>query len=137
RQRSTPRYRWIRDHRSLEDVIAAAVEAPTYALDTEFHRARTFYAQLALVQPAAGDDVVLIDPLAVAVAPLATLLDGPGTCVMHAASQDLEIFDRVCGTLPRHLVDTQIAAGFVGLGTPALGPLLSRRLGVDLPKADR
>src|SRR5918994_1796774 len=56
---------------------------------------------------------------------------------MHAASQDLEILERVCGVVPRRLVDTQVAAGFVGLGAPGLGVLLQRRLGVNLPKADR
>ena len=56
---------------------------------------------------------------------------------MHAASQDLEILERVCGVVPRRLVDTQVAAGFVGLGAPGLGALLQRRLGVNLPKADR
>jgi ribonuclease D len=34
-------------------------------------------------------------------------------------------------------VDTQVAAGFVGLGSPGLGILLQRCLGVHLPKADR
>ena len=43
---------------------------------------------------------------------------------MHAASQDLEILERSCGVGPRHLVDTQVAAGFVGLGAPGLGVLL-------------
>jgi ribonuclease D len=89
------------------------------------------------LQLACGDDVVVVDPLAVDVAPLRTLLDGPGACLMHAASQDLEILERVCGVVPRRLVDTQVAAGFVGLGAPGLGVLLQRRLGVNLPKADR
>jgi ribonuclease D len=56
---------------------------------------------------------------------------------MHAASQDLEILERACGAGPRRLVDTQTAAGFVGLGSPGLGVLMQRRLGITLPKADR
>jgi ribonuclease D len=80
---------------------------------------------------------VVVDPLVVEVGGLRTLLDGPGLCLMHAASQDLEILERACGVVPRHLVDTQVAAGFVGLGSPGLGILLQRRLGVHLPKADR
>ena len=79
----------------------------------------------------------MVDPLVVDVAPLRRLLDSDETCIMHAASQDLEILERACGAVPRHLVDTQIAAGFVGLGSPGLGVLLQRRLGVHLPKADR
>ena len=89
------------------------------------------------MQVAAGDDIVEVDPLAVDVGSLRSLLDGPGLCLMHAASQDLEILERACGVGPRRLADTQVAAGFVGLGSPGLGILLQRRLGVQLPKADR
>jgi ribonuclease D len=87
-----------------------------------------------------GDDaveIVLVDPLDVDVAPLERVLTGPGLCIMHAASQDLEILERACGIVPSRLVDTQVAAGFVGLGSPGLGVLLQKRLGLNLPKADR
>lgn len=132
-----PSFRWIDDQRSFDAFVEAASDAATYALDTEFHRERTYFAHLALVQLAVGEDVVLVDTLAVDPAALAPLLAGPATCVMHAATQDLEILERVCGTLPRSLVDTQVAAGFVGLGSPGLGALINRRLGINLPKADR
>lgn len=56
---------------------------------------------------------------------------------MHAASQDLEVFQRACGVVPRVLFDTQIAAGFVGFPTPSLATLAERIAGVDLPKASR
>jgi ribonuclease D len=71
------------------------------------------------------------------VGPLRQVLVQDVPCLMHAATQDLAILDRACGVLPARLVDTQIAAGFVGLGSPGLGALLQRRLGVHLPKADR
>jgi ribonuclease D len=108
-----------------------------YALDTEFHRERTYYAQLALLQLGWEGQVALVDPLAVDVAPLRALLTSDATCLMHAASQDLEILERACGALPTTLVDTQVAAGFVGLGSPGLGVLLQRRIGVHVAKADR
>jgi ribonuclease D len=131
------RFRWLADQRSFDAFAEASRQAPTYALDTEFHRERSYYAQLALLQLAAGDDIVVVDPLVVDIGGLRSLLDGPGLCLMHAASQDLEILERACGVVPRRLVDTQVAAGFVGLGSPGLGILLQRRLGVHLPKADR
>jgi ribonuclease D len=56
---------------------------------------------------------------------------------MHAASQDLEILERVCGTVPRRLFDTQVAAGFVGYSSVGLGALIQGELGIKLPKADR
>jgi ribonuclease D len=130
-------YRWLDDQRDFDAFVEAAASAGVYALDTEFHRERTYYAHLALLQLAAGDDIVVVDPLAVDVAPLRSLLDSDAVCIMHAASQDLEILERSCGAGPRRLVDTQVAAGFVGLGSPGLGVLLQRRLGIHLPKADR
>ncbi len=81
--------------------------------------------------------IALVDPLAVDVAPLAQLLDGPGLAVVHAASQDLEVLLATCGTVPRRLFDTQLAAGFLGSSTPSLATLLASELGVRLPKADR
>jgi ribonuclease D len=127
----------VRDQGSFEETIDAAVRAETYALDTEFHRERTYYARLALLQLGWDGEIALVDPLAVDVGPLRSLLEGQGVCLMHAASQDLEILERACGVLPTTLVDTQVAAGFVGMGSPGLGVLIQRRLGVHLPKADR
>ena len=132
-----PPYRWIADQREFDAFLEAAASSGAFALDTEFHRERTYYAHLALLQLAAGGDIVVVDPLAVDVGPLRKLLDSEVVCIMHAASQDLEILERSCGVGPRHLVDTQVAAGFVGLGAPGLGVLLQRRLGIHLPKADR
>lgn len=107
------------------------------ALDTEFHREHTYYPELALLQLAWGDRVVVVDPLAVDVAPFAEILTGPALVVIHAASQDLEVLLETCGTLPARLFDTQLAAGFLGASTPSLATLLGTELGVRLPKADR
>ena len=79
----------------------------------------------------------MVDPLAVDPAPLGAVLEGPGTAVLHAAGQDLEVLLRTCGTVPSSLFDTQVAAGFLGFSTPSLATLLDRVLGVPLPKGDR
>jgi ribonuclease D len=121
----------------LAEVVAALGDVAAYAVDTEFHRERTYYPKLALVQIAWEGGLVLIDPLSVDLAPLAAVLSGPGLAVMHAASQDLEVLQRACGTIPSVLFDTQVAAGFVGFSTPSLASLVGRVLDVDLPKANR
>lgn len=110
---------------------------PIYALDTEFHRERTYWPRVALVQLAWAGGIAVVDPLAVDVRPLAKVLDGEGTAVLHAAQQDLEVLTRACGTIPRRLFDTQLAAGFVGHSTPSLVNLLAAELGVHLPKGER
>lgn len=118
-------------------MVAALDGVAAYAVDTEFHRERTYYPKLALVQLAWPGSCLLVDPLAVDLAPLAEVLAGSGVAVMHAASQDLEVLQRACGTIPTTLFDTQVAAGFLGFSTPSLASLADRVLGVHLPKASR
>jgi ribonuclease D len=121
----------------LEALVDRHRRAVAYAIDTEFHRERTYFPQVALVQLAVGDEVVLIDPLACDLRPLAGLLEGPGTAVVHAGTQDLEVLELACGTVPARLFDTQIAAGFLGTASASLASLLERELGVGLAKGDR
>jgi ribonuclease D len=128
---------------ALASLVDELSEVPRYALDTEFHRERTYWPRLALVQvawrsqPEGYGRVVLIDPLAVDPAPFAKVLSGPGVMVAHAASQDLEVLGRACQLLPGTLFDTQIAAGFLGYGSASLASLVERFLGLRLAKGDR
>ena len=129
--------RWVETADALEDVVAAVAGEAAYAVDTEFHRERTYFPQVALVQLAWGSEVVLVDPLAVSLRPLARVLTGPGVAVIHAAAQDLEVLEQEAGVTPSRLFDTQLAAGFAGYGLPSLVSLVERVLGVRLPKGDR
>jgi len=129
------------------DALAALVEelvgASRYAMDTEFHRERTYWPRLALVQvawepaPGAQPRVALVDPLAVDPEPLAKVLSGPAVMVAHAASQDLEVLGRACQSVPTTLFDTQVAAGFLGYGSASLAALADRFLHLRLAKGDR
>jgi ribonuclease D len=130
-------HRLIDTQSGFAEVIAHLRDAPLYALDTEFHRERTYFPKLALVQLAWRDGLALIDPLAVDLAPLTEILDGPGTAVLHASDQDLEVLELACGTVPSRLFDTQVAAGFVGMSSPSLAALYEHLLGIRVPKADR
>jgi len=121
----------------FDEVLAALRDQPRFALDTEFHRERTYFPRLALVQLAWEGALVLVDPLAVDIRPLGEILDGPTTVVLHAAGQDLEVLELACGCVPRRVFDTQLAAGFVGMSSPSLSELHERRLGRALPKGDR
>ena len=122
---------------ALDDLVAELLDEPRYAVDTEFHRERTYYPKVALVQIAWQSGIALVDPLAVSLQPLAKVLAGDGLAIMHAATQDLEVLDLACDTLPTRLFDTQLAAGFLGLSTPSLAALADRELRVRLPKGDR
>ncbi len=133
----------VTDTAALDHLVARLRSAERYAFDTEFHRERTYWPQLALLQvawpagPAGPAGVALIDPYAVDPAPLGDVLAGPGTMVAHAADQDLEVLQRACGQLPGRLFDTQVAAGFAGQGSASLAALSRAFLGVDVLKGDR
>ncbi|HVF31978.1 MAG TPA: HRDC domain-containing protein [Acidimicrobiales bacterium] len=128
---------WIDDAVGLSGLIDELRGEPLYGIDTEFHRERTYWPQLALVQVGWPQGIALVDPTAVDIGPFAEILGGPGVCVMHAADQDLEVLERACGTLPSTLFDTQVAAGFLGFSSPSLSSLTERLLGLRLTKGDR
>lgn len=133
----------ITDDAALADLVSLLGGVGRYALDTEFHRERTYWPRVALVQlawPAGagqGPGTALVDPLAVDLAPLAEVLAGPGTMVAHAAEQDLEVLELACGRGPTSLWDTQVAAGFAGHGSASLAALSTRYLGIAVAKGDR
>jgi len=130
-------HRFVDTEAELAWVVEQLLVQPRYALDTEFHRERTYWPKVALVQIAWPGELVLIDPLAVDLAPLRALMDSDALAVLHAASQDLEVLELATGAVPRRLFDTQIAAGFLGMSTPSLASLHERELGVQLPKGNR
>ncbi len=132
-----PEARWVDTDEGLAEIVEQLLEVPAFGVDTEFHREKTYYPQLALVQLSWDDERALVDPLAIDLLPFAAALEGPATVVMHAASQDLEVLHRSCGVLPRELFDTQLAASFAGHSLPALSALVDRFYGVHLPKGDR
>lgn len=129
--------RWIDDQAAFTGLIDELRDEPRYALDTEFHGERTYWPRLALVQVAWTSGIALVDPFAVDMKPFAEILGGPGLMVAHAAEQDLAIIARASGRLPEKLFDTQVAAGFIGLGAPSLASLVERLLDVRLTKGDR
>ncbi len=130
-------HRWVDRPADAEAIVAELLEEPRYAIDTEFHRERTYYPSLALVQLGWGDELVLIDPLAVDPKVLRPLFESDAEAVFHAAQQDLDVLMHAVGAVPERLFDTQLAAGFVGYGTPSLVSLLGGELDVRPAKGDR
>ncbi len=132
-----PSFEWVADQDALECIVDELSTEARYAIDTEFHRERTYFPKLALVQLGWGGRIVLVDPLAVDVRSLRRLFESSALAVFHAAQQDLDVLTHVCGCVPSHVFDTQIAAGFTGYGTPSLAALLQGELGVSASKGDR
>ena len=130
-------HRWIEDESALDEVIDEILLQPRYAIDTEFHREKTYYPKLALVQLKWGEKTALVDPLAVDPRGLARLFESDILAVFHAAQQDLEVLRHASLVAPKNIFDTQIAAGFLGYSTPSLATLVQAIKKVALSKGDR
>ncbi len=119
---------------SLVDELS---EADAYGLDAEFHGESSYYPRLAVLQVATPTRAAVVDTTLVDVRPLRPVLEGAGLMVAHAGEQDLQVLLRAAGAIPARMLDTQIAAGFLGFGSPSLSKLVSDMLGVRLEKGAR
>ena len=127
----------ISDPSTLERRVAAWPTGQPLAIDTEFVRERTYYPKLCLIQVAIGDDVILIDALAIADGgALTPELVAPGRLkLLHAARQDIEALLPLTQAPLAPVFDTQQAAAL--LGFPAqigYADLVRQFLQVELAK---
>jgi len=138
---------------SLDELAIHAKAAGRFAFDTEFMGEGRYRTQLCLIQlavpeignPARPTDagvaerIELLDPLDSDLdgAPLAALLADPAVqTVVHAGRQDVALVRRRFDTEVRNVFDTQIAAGFAGLGAQSsYDTLLAEILDVRLAKS--
>jgi len=131
----------VRTPEALTDLCQKLKEAGRFALDTEFVGERTYLPRLCLVQVATTEFIALVDTLAVgALDPLWDLVADPGVeKVLHAAREDLRLAYFGGGKrLPAGVVDTQVAAGLVGLSPHPLSyaRLAEALMGVKLSKGE-
>lgn len=134
---NSTQYQWIDNDKALAELCISLSQQPAIALDTEFVRTRTYFPHIGLLQVADTHGVYLIDPLAIEdKQPFAKVLANPNVVkVVHACSEDLEVFQFAFGVLPVNLFDTQIAAGFAGYGASIGYANLVRTIkGIDIPK---
>lgn len=105
-------------HQSAGDQSAQYTAKVILGIDSEFQRTDTFYPLPGLYQVFDGHQVYLIDPLEIEQwQPFTDLLQDPDVIkVMHACSEDLELFYTHLGVTPAGIFDTQLAQAFL---TPA------------------
>jgi ribonuclease D len=131
--------------RRLQLVADGARAAGRLALDTEFMGEGRYRTLLCLVQlavpdaiDASGERIALVDPLEEDLdgAPLADVLADPEIqIVVHAGRQDVALMRRRFQTEVTNVFDTQVAAGFAGLGAQSsYDSLLTAVLGLRVAK---
>jgi ribonuclease D len=128
---------------SLGELAEHARAAGRLALDTEFIGEGRYRTLLCLIQLAVpiGErtHIELLDPLAADFdgAPLAAALaDEDVEIVVHAGRQDIALLRRVLASEVRNVFDTQVAAGFAGMGAQSsYDSLLGDALGLRVAKS--
>ena len=127
------------------ELIGRGRAAGRLAIDTEFMGEGRYRTLLCLIQLAvpesadAGESIALLDPVAeerLDLAPLAAALEDPSVrIVMHAGRQDVALLRRELRCEVTNLFDTQVAAGFAGLGAQvSYDSLLTDVLGLRVAK---
>lgn len=130
---------YIADDESLISLCLKLSKAPVLVIDTEFVRTRTLYPKLGLLQVCDGDVVALVDPIEINdLSPFWQLLTNPLIeKVIHACSEDLEVFLTQANCRPVNLIDSQVMMAFLGHGL-SLGyaATVKHYLDIDLDKSD-
>ena len=130
---------YIQTDGDLRDSLELWQQHRLDALDTEFVRVNTYFPIAGLIQVSAGGQSYLVDPIAVQdLSPLAELCTNSAVLkILHACSEDLEIFQQLLNVVPEPMFDTQVAAAILG-GSYSLGyqDLIKDALGVNIPKGE-
>ncbi|CDG21446.1 Ribonuclease D [Xenorhabdus poinarii G6] len=132
-------YQLITTDAQLQSICERAKQHASIALDTEFVRTRTYYPQLGLIQLFDGEQLSLIDPLEISQwQPFKALLTDPDVLkLIHAGSEDLEVFGHSFQCLPEPMMDTQVLAAFIGHPISCgFATLVAQYLHVELDKSE-
>jgi ribonuclease D len=130
---------YVEDTEQLHLVCQRYSQASVLAIDTEFVRTRTLYPKLGLIQINDGKTLALIDPVALPdLSPFWQLLENPNVQkVLHACSEDLEVFLTAGNCQPLNLIDSQIIMSFLGHGiSMGYAAMIAHYTGIEVDKSE-
>lgn len=130
---------YIEDAQQLVQVCQSYAQADALVIDTEFVRTRTLYPKLGLIQINDGKTLALIDPVALSdLTPFWQLLENPNIQkILHACSEDLEVFLTAGNCRPVNLLDSQIVMSFLGHGlSMGYAAMIAHYTGIELDKSE-
>ncbi len=132
-------YQLIEDQQALNVLCQQLEQSKLLAIDTEFVRTRTYYPNLGLLQVCNGEILALIDPLVIDdLTPFWQLLTNANIRkVLHACSEDLEVFLSTANCKPVNLIDSQIMMAFLGHGiSMGYAAMIQHFTDVELDKSE-
>ncbi|GJH42692.1 ribonuclease D [Pasteurella canis] len=132
-----PHFKVINTDLALAEICHIVQQKSVIALDTEFIRIRTLYPKLGLIQLYDGEQVYLIDPIVIQnFSPFVALLANQSVLkVLHASSEDLEVFLHYFQQLPIPMRDTQIMANFLNFpNSTGLATLIQHYFQLEIDK---
>ena len=130
--RLKPSYQSITTQEQLGEICDRMSSAQQIGFDTEFVSEDTYRPELCLIQLAIDGVFAVVDPVQLDdLTPFwDQLANGDHETVVHSGRQEIIFCWYANGKTPRHLFDTQIAAGLIGMEFPAgYGALISKCLG--------
>ncbi|MGB3562764.1 MAG: HRDC domain-containing protein [Thermoanaerobaculia bacterium] len=133
-------YRWIAEPQGLEELASALDAQGSHCLDSESNSGFAYEERLCLLQLNVGDELWLVDLLALAeesaaLDPLRSVLESQShTTILHGGEFDVGCLKRDYDLDLHGVWDTQQAASFLGWPKTGYGAVVERICGVTLPK---
>lgn len=130
---------FVTEQQTLNELCLRFSKKDVIAIDTEFVRTRTYFPKLGLLQLCDGEVVALIDPLSIEdLSPVWQLIEDPNIIkVLHACSEDVEIFVSQGKCAPQNVLDSQIIMSFLGHGlSVGYAAMVKHYLDIELDKSD-
>ncbi len=110
------------------------------SIDTEADSMHSYETKLCLIQFSIPGALAIIDPLSIGITGLndfITFVDRFEVVWMHGADYDISLFNSTFNWVPKTILDTQVAARFLGKDKFGLANLLEDEYGVKLSKASQ
>jgi ribonuclease D len=129
-------YQFIDTTEALTNFSQYARNAEIIALDTEGDSMFHYQEKVCLIQMAANERTVVIDPLNIKdISTIQPLLENPEIVkVIHGADYDIRSIYRDFGISINNLFDTQLASMYMGWTETSLEAVVGRHFGVELDK---
>jgi len=125
---------FVSDRAALDDLARRLSLEPLVALDTESNSFHAYRERVCLLQISIPGADFIVDPIAVDVGPLGSVLGGERELVMHGADYDVRCLRREYGWDLGRIFDTMTAARRLGSKELGLAALVQANFGVRLTK---